>query len=204
MIEIILLACLILLSAIVIFWKKPSHLIKDQSRANVGGLVGRMEGGTIRRSHSQVKIRMRGSPERSDVGGLVGSMSGDSLIEDSTSDSDIEFFAESLDDILYNRPLKIWVIGGFFLTVFLCIFITIYYVQSLIHSPWRVAILWFLSLTNYIVITAVILKFFSKIHDESFFNLIKIAAVKLPKSLKLLLKNTKQYFKGELLDKECN
>jgi len=48
---------------------------------------------------------MRGSPEQSDVGGLVGFMSGDSLIEDSTSDADIEFFAESIK-VTITRRLK--------------------------------------------------------------------------------------------------
>jgi len=118
-------------------------------------------------------------------------MSGDSLIEDSTSDADIEFFAESIEDILYNRPLKIWVLGGFFVIVFVCIFITIYYIQSHSHSPWRIAIIWLLSLINYIVVTAIILKFFSRIRDETFLDLIKIAAIKLPKSLKMILKRLK-------------
>jgi len=191
-IEIILIGIFILLLGILYFLNKPTHLKAQQSSTSVGGLVGRMEGGTIRDSHSKVKIRMRGSPEKANVGGLVGSMSKGSLVEGSTSDANIEFYEETIDDVLYNKPLKLWVLGGFFVVILFVILVTIYYLQTLIN-PWRLILVGILSISIYIVVTAIILKFFSKIRDETFLKLISIAATKLPKSLKIFFKNIQKY-----------
>ena len=160
-----------------ILWigKKPSKFKIKQSSIRAGGLVGHMEGGTIKNSYSSSTIRIKGSPEQASVGGLVGSLSKDAKIENSSADSKIEFYVEDLNDILYNNSLKIWIIGGFFAVLFWLefLFIKKFYMNSLSYS--ELVLLVILSLFIYNIIGANVLKYFSKIKDETFLDLIKLS-----------------------------
>jgi len=178
MLEIIFIAVLVTQLTTLSLIKKPKKLKQKIRKVSIGGIVGSMEGGKVINSYSSGTIRIQGTPENVKVGGIVGSMSKGATVESSRSDTKIEFIVNSIDDILYNKPLKLWVIGGFFLFLFTSISISAYYIFIEVNSIFQFLALWIIIYMNYISTTAIILKFFSKIKDKTLIELLKLAVNK--------------------------
>ncbi len=158
---------------------------KPKTETSVGGLVGHMAGGTIRGCTASGKIRVRGAPESQpcQIGGLVGSMAG-GTVESSTADIDIEYYAETLNDVLHNVWIKLWVIGGGLLVILWCNIWLVYHLVGSVGGL-KAALIMALALPVYVLITANLLKFTAAIEDTTYVQILKLAVAKPLQVLRL-------------------